>query len=1005
MTDNPRTKDLLRHLAGRPGHDEVKSDFRQLLVEEFGVELGALDFERRVPEVRGRLDALIGRTVFEAKRNLDQEWDDVVRRMPDYLADREREEGERFVGIASDGLKWVVFERQEDQLVALKETTLDPEKADAFLAWLDGAVALKVSLQPDPMTVRLELGQESVAFRRANEGLQALWGKLKDDPAVSLKRQLWAQLLKLVYGREVESDALFFQHTFLVIVAKAIALAVLGLRDDNPRHVLSGAAFEAAGIFGAAESDFFDWVVAEPEGEALVRRILAHVRRFRLDQVESDVLKILYESLIDRDERHGLGEYYTPDWLAAKIVRHAVERPIEQKVLDPACGSGTFLFHAIRNFIKEAEEAGLEEGLRAAEVTNHIAGMDIHPVAVIIARVTYLLALAPVIAHRTGSLSIPVYLGDALQLSTATTMHLKELIIRVPPPPEGADLKFPEIFCKEIHLFDKLVARMRVGSEQKMSAGQVGQAFKREIEQHYKRDLTKAEIEGLAEMVRTYEIFDDLCRQGRDSVWTYYARNLSRPLALSFGAGWANVVVGNPPWVAFRHMSADLQTRFKELAKGDRVYVGGKFATQNDLSALFTVRAVALYLRSGGRVAFVLPLAALTRGQFDKFRAGSFTSAKIAWDEAWTMDDEVQPLFPVPSCVVFGRRRATSKALPDKVTAYKGELPERDATEAVADAKLVMQRNAPKPAEGKFTGGSAYRKAFRQGATLVPRMLCLVERKSLGRLGGDPTAPYVASRRNNQEKEPWKSLPGVEHRVEAEFLHPVLLGESILPYRVWRPFEGVVPVTKEGAVLDAEAAANRGFNGLRGWMTAAEATWNQNAESGNMKLVGRWNYHNELGAQFPLRPLRVVYAKAGTLPAACLVRSTAVIDHMLYWSAQENEAAASYLTAVLNSETSRLRIASIQSKGQWGARHFDKVMFTLPVPRFDASVVLHNELAAAAAEAERLAVAFELPEGVKFQRARKLIRGALIDSGVAQRIDQLVARLLDEAPSESADGA
>jgi hypothetical protein len=44
------TKNLLQHLAGRPGHDEVKADFRQLLVEEFGVELGALDFERRVPK-------------------------------------------------------------------------------------------------------------------------------------------------------------------------------------------------------------------------------------------------------------------------------------------------------------------------------------------------------------------------------------------------------------------------------------------------------------------------------------------------------------------------------------------------------------------------------------------------------------------------------------------------------------------------------------------------------------------------------------------------------------------------------------------------------------------------------------------------------------------------------------------------------------------------------------------------------------------------------------------
>ena len=69
MIHSPRTTDLLRHLAGRPGHDEVKADFRQLLTEEFGVQLHDLDFERRVPEVKGRLDALIGRTIFEAKKN------------------------------------------------------------------------------------------------------------------------------------------------------------------------------------------------------------------------------------------------------------------------------------------------------------------------------------------------------------------------------------------------------------------------------------------------------------------------------------------------------------------------------------------------------------------------------------------------------------------------------------------------------------------------------------------------------------------------------------------------------------------------------------------------------------------------------------------------------------------------------------------------------------------------------------------------------------------------
>ena len=1018
MTVPNRTLDLLRHLATRPGHDEVKADYRHLLIEEFGAELGSLDFERRVPEVRGRIDALIGRTVFEAKSNLDREWPDVERRMPDYLADREREEGEKFVGIASDGLKWAIFELTGGSLVRIKDTILDPDKPEAFLAWLDGVLALKASLAPDPLTVRMELGEDSVAFRRARAALAETWAALKDQPAVILKRQLWSSLLKLVYGKEVESDALWFQHTFLVIVSKAIALAVAGVKDDDPRRVLSGAAFEAAGIYGAVESDFFDWVVADETGVRLVRRILAHVRRFRLAEVHSDVLKVLYESLIDRDERHGLGEYYTPDWLAAKIVRHAVERPVEQKVLDPACGSGTFLFHAVRNFIAEAAEGDMAIERRADEATNYIAGMDIHPVAVIIARVTYLLALSPVIGQRGGPLYIPVYLADSMQLSTNLELAGKELTIVVPDPPGHVEkdngmigrqkraMRFPEILCKDIRLFDKLVAKMREGSEQGFAQKQVEDLLRIEIQRHYHRQLTPAEEHGVTDMGAAYLVFDQLRREGRDSVWTYVARNLSRPLALAFGTGWAGVVVGNPPWVAFRHMSADLQKRFKELAKGERVHVGGKFGTQSDLSALFTVRAAGFYLRPSGRIAFILPLAALTRGQFEKFRTGSYMSARIAWDEAWTMDDSVQPLFPVPSCVLFGRRRATAKPVPSIVTAYSGTLPFRDAPEDIADARLTVDRQAPVPKAGVFVGGSAYRKAFRQGATLVPRMLCLVERRASGRLGSDPSAPYVASRRTTQEKEPWKSLPGIAHRVEAEFVRPVLLGESIVPFRVFQPFEGIIPVSSEGKSLDAPKAITKGFSGLFAWMKDAEKVWQANLDGKPMTVVERWNYHNELTAQFPIPPLRVVYAKAGTLPAACLVRDSAVIDHKLYWMAPRSEDEGHYIAAILNSETARSRVAAFQSRGQWGARDFDKVIFTLPIPPFDAANALHVELAEAAREAEETAADVALPEAIKFQRARKLVRGALADAGVSQRIDALVARLLDaKGVSRAALGA
>ncbi len=778
----------------------------------------------------------------------------------------------------------------------------------------------------------------------------------------------------------------------------------MDLREDDPARMLSGEAFASAGIYGAVESDFFDWVIADPEGEALVRRIMAHVRRFRLREVESDVLKILYESLIDRDERHGLGEYYTPDWLAAKIVRHAVTAPLEQKVLDPACGSGTFLFHAVRRMLAEAEEAGMPAAERAAEATRLVAGLDIHPVAVIIARVTYLLALAPALSGRSGALSIPVFLGDSMQLSISQVMTGKELVIRVPPPPAGEgksgekdekgreQLDFPETFCRDPGLFDKAIERMRTASLEEMGRDQVEAALIRITEQHYNADLTDEQRLAIGDLGKTYVTFDRLRREGRDTIWAYVARNLSRPLAYSSGGGWANVLIGNPPWVAYRHMSADLQKRFKELAKGEKVYVGS-IPSHNDLCALFVSRGSHLYLRPNGRLAFVLPLAALTRAQFEKFRTGRF-GYNIAWDAAWTMDDSVVPLFPVPSCVVFGRKRAIAKPMPKRVRAYSGTLPYRDAPEEIADEHLKAVPDVPAPKTAQRTGGSAYRSSFRQGAILIPRAFVLVERKTSGRLGSNPTAPLVMSRRSSQEKKPWRDLPSLEGNVEKGFLHPVLLGESILPYRLLKSFEGVVPVTAAGRLLDAKHAGEEGIDKLAAWMTAAEAAWDKNGK-GKRRFIEQLDYIGQLSSQFPVAPIRVVYAASGTLPAAMILReNAAIVEHALYWGKPATEEEAQYLVAILNSETTRNRAAQYQARGQFGARHFEKALFNLPIPPFDASKSLHRELAEAGAQAEAVAANVELKEGEKFQRARKRIRDALAEDGIGGDIEKLVEKLL-----------
>jgi hypothetical protein len=75
------------------------------------------------------------------------------------------------------------------------------------------------------------------------------------------------------------------------------------------------------------------------------------------------------------------------------------------------------------------------------------------------------------------------------------------------------------------------------------------------------------------------------------------------------------------------------------------------------------------------------------------------------------------------------------------------------------------------------------------------------------------------------------------------------------------------------------------------------------------------------------------------------------------------------ITALLNSTTARLLIAPVQPKGQGGARHFDNLIWELPIPEYDRRIELHRDLATAAATAERVAAAVALPQGVLVQIA------------------------------------
>jgi hypothetical protein len=162
-----RLQEIAAQLAGRPGHEKVRALIHELLVHGLGASSSEIDFERPLPEVRGRVDALLGQTIFEFKRDLRQEHQDAEGELTRYLTDRERKTGLRFVGIATDGAEFRPYELRRGRLARLPSFTLTKDRGEELLAWLDAAVSVRPDLDPTPETVRRELGRESLAYERA----------------------------------------------------------------------------------------------------------------------------------------------------------------------------------------------------------------------------------------------------------------------------------------------------------------------------------------------------------------------------------------------------------------------------------------------------------------------------------------------------------------------------------------------------------------------------------------------------------------------------------------------------------------------------------------------------------------------------------------------------------------------------------------------------------------------------------------------------------------------
>ena len=336
-------------------------------------------------------------------------------------------------GILTDGVHYFLRRVGEEKLLAQRHAEMyifdRVEQAPRLREYLHGIITAPTeNVSPTAENLERLFGSGSDAFRAGNLLMQESYEAHCDDPTVAVKRRLWQDLLQVALGKNAatagdESDWMSIRHTYVtsliaVIMQQQLPGDVARHASERPDALLKGHILaEQSDLHGVIDADLSTWPTEVGESTYL-REIARVVEQFDWTQSPQEVAPTLYQNVITQEERKRLGEYYTPRWLAKEITGNVVDDPLNQRVLDPSCGSGTFIETAIERILSRAVELSATETLR--KLQQNVVGIDIHPVAVQLAKATWVMAAADIIRTArdenagAGAITAPIYSGDSM---------------------------------------------------------------------------------------------------------------------------------------------------------------------------------------------------------------------------------------------------------------------------------------------------------------------------------------------------------------------------------------------------------------------------------------------------------------------------------------------------------------------------------------------------------------------------------------------------------------
>lgn len=827
-------------------------------------------------------------------------------------------------------------------------------------------------------------------------------------------------------------DLLFAIHSYYAIFMKLLMSEVVsytkqteeflsritGLEGSELKNALE--TFEASGLVAQTgiknfmEGDLFSWYISEWDLsiEQTLKEMIREIHDYDPSTLSiepddtRDLLKGLYQYLIDRPVRHDLGEFYTPDWLAdIAIDEIGYDGDPRKRMLDPACGSGTFLVEAINKVKKHAHKYQESPSQTLSAILENVVGFDLNPLAVMAARTNYVIALGNLLRYQKSDIEIPVYLCDSIVIPEGTS-----------DPYGGGSMRLAtEAGVFEIPTF--LVERQKISIfadclEKAVHDDYDEDEFLQLLKDYMK--ITKDELEiGGRYLRETYSNILSLEKGGINGIWSRIIKNGFAPIF----KGKFDFVIGNPPWVNWENLPEGYRNRSKELWKGYGLFslkgyearLGGG---RKDVSTLFVYRCADRYLEPNGRLAFLITQTVFKSGGagagFRRFRLNRETPFKVLAVNDYVEVKPFEDASNMTALMLLRRGATTTFPVPYYKWKRKGKISSQmDSTTAKKRMRRIelvaMPVNRKDSTSQWFTvrsdltslrealGPSKY-EAFEGANSGGANGIYWVKVK-----GRRPNRTLLVE--NMKEVSLNEKLKRVERTIEPDLLFPLMKSRNC---RRWNP-EGdltysIISQDPSGRVGIPEDEMKRHYRNTYSYLKEFESELKQRASKPIKALMESGPFYSMFGvSEETMVNHKVVWSSMGSQINACVVspvqdeyvgKKPVVPEHVLNFIVCGSRDEAFFICGILNSV---LVNYVLQSYSVTGGKNFapTRILEFLNIPRYSRRKALHKSILVYARELSRNNQNKEL-EG-KLNRAVLKLYG--LDSAFGNRLEEAYAEL------------